>query len=102
MDIAKLLSQLEGLANKLGLRVRYESFGNETEDSPGGYCRLRDKMYVIVNRNLSLEAQAVVLGLALKSFDLEGVYMRPAVREFLSSALDLNLPKKSLHTEVDK
>lgn len=85
MDIANLLSQLEGLAHKLGIEVHYESFEAETEDSPGGWCRVRGKHYVIVNAKLPLETQVKVLSKALKDFDLEGIYIRPAVREFLAS-----------------
>ncbi|GEM_PF-134742 len=85
MDATYLLSQLEGLACKLGMEIRYEAFGTDTENSPGGYCRLGDKRYIIVNKNLPLDGQVIVIGLALTHFDLEGVYVRPAVREFLES-----------------
>ncbi len=88
MDTTYLLSQLEGLAYKLGMEIRYEAFGTDTEDSPGGYCRLGAKKYIIVNKNLPLDAQVMVIGLALKHIDLEGVYVRPAVRDFLDSAHD--------------
>ena len=86
MDTTYLLSQLEGLAYKLGMEIRYEAFGTDTEDSPGGYCRLGAKKYIIVNKNLPLDAQVMVIALALKHFDLEDIYVRPAVRDFLDSA----------------
>ena len=85
MDATYLLSQLEGVAYKLGVGVRYETFGNDNEDRPGGYCRLGNKKYIIVNKNLPLHAKVIVIGLALKHLDLEGIYVRPAVRDFLDS-----------------
>ncbi|HDM09153.1 MAG: hypothetical protein DRH15_02605 [Deltaproteobacteria bacterium] len=83
MDTATLLSQLEQLACKLGVEVRYESFEDEPGNCAGGSCRVKGKHLVIVNQNRPLEDQVEVLRRALKSFDLENIYIRPALREYL-------------------
>ncbi len=81
---SSILSQLEELAYKFGIDIRYEDLCYEDFMSKGGLCRIKDKTYIIVNQKESMEKQVKTIAKALGKFDLEAVYMRPALREFIT------------------
>ncbi|MGD8563213.1 MAG: hypothetical protein PVG60_05960 [Desulfarculaceae bacterium] len=75
---------LNELAGQLGLEVRLESLEDgEGYKAQGGFCRIGDRLVAFVDRRLPPEARARQLGSALSQMDLNGVYVRPAVRDFL-------------------
>lgn len=82
MEERKLLGELEALAHKLNVAIRYETFEGETF-SPGGICRIRGKPVIMVNQSASLRDKCRTLAKALKRFDLNGLYLKPALRELL-------------------
>ena len=85
MDQKTLTDLLEELIERLNLRIRYETI-KQDEDSVkviGGLCRLRGEYVLIVNSNATVEVRTETLGRALKHFDLDQIYIRPVLREFL-------------------
>ena len=44
-----ILEQLEDLADKLSIEVRYERFTGEGSLSTGGLCRVKDRHFFIIN-----------------------------------------------------
>jgi hypothetical protein len=83
MDDHAALSQLEGLADKLGIQIRYEKIVEEELTSTGGLCRLKGECFIIVNSKATTKDKIRALAKALKNFDLNDVYIRPALRELL-------------------
>ena len=85
MDEKTLADLLEELIERLNLRIRYETI-KQDEDSVkviGGLCRLRGEYVLIVNSNTTVEDRTETLGRALKHFDLDQIYIRPVLRDFL-------------------
>ena len=74
---------MEELAHKLGIAVRHENIPIDEAFSAGGLCRIRDKQVIIINENASSGDKVLALGKALKRFDLNNIYMKPALRQFL-------------------
>ncbi len=81
-----MLSQLEALAYRLNIDVRYELFAQEIEESKGGLLRLNDRYLIILNKRLPLKEQVDTLLKAIARFDIQGHYVRPALRELLEKA----------------
>ncbi len=81
MDDGAILNQLEELALRLGITVRYESM----EGSPhaGGFCRVRGQDLVIINKKATMRERMHVLIDALKRYDLSGIYVLPSLRTIL-------------------
>ncbi len=75
---AKLLSELEELLERLSIPLRYEK-----GDFRGGLCKLNEQTYFIVNKKLSLDQKLQILKSDLRLLDLQQIYLRPALREFL-------------------
>ncbi len=84
MDDKTLMAQLEELAENLAIEIRYEVIIKEGLFFTGGLCRLKGKDILIVNSESAMGDKIQALAKALRRFDLSRVYMRPALREFLT------------------
>lgn len=86
MQAQELLSKLEGLAEQLKIPVRYAGLATEELAGRGGLCVLRGERRIIIERTLGYREKARLLAAGLAHFDLEGVYVLPAVREAIEAA----------------
>lgn len=79
MTPAEILTELEKLALRLGVPVRFEAFDLRMAGK-GGLCRLRGKPIIVVDEGLPLLDKIGVLSEALARFDLEAIYLPPVLR----------------------
>jgi hypothetical protein len=86
MHAEALLSRLEGVAAQLNIPVRYASLATEELPGRGGLCVLRGQRRIIIERTLGCREKARLLATGLAQFDLEGVFLLPAVREAIEAA----------------
>jgi hypothetical protein len=77
---ARLLSELETLAERVGVVVRVESFGGELLEGRGGLCWVRGKPLVVMDSSLSVAERIATLAVALSGFHLGDLYVPPFVR----------------------
>lgn len=82
----ELLSKLEALAEQLEIPVRYASLATEELTGRGGLCVLRGERQIIIERTLGDRDKARLLATGLTHFDLEGVFLLPAVRQAIEDA----------------
>lgn len=82
--IASLVEELAQAAERVGLQVRRERLLREVGyRARGGACRLREKDLVIIDSAQPPAEQLEVLLEALRTRDLEALYLSPAVRRLL-------------------
>lgn len=74
----KLLAELEELASKLNIKLRYE-----VTKARGGLCTVDGEKMFILDRKSSKEYKLLMLARAIKEFDLSDMYISPKLREFL-------------------
>lgn len=86
MDDNKTLKQLEELAERLGMTIRYESLNIDASVHIGGFCRVKGQDFVIINKKATPREKIHVLIDALKRRDLSEVYILPSLREILDKA----------------
>jgi hypothetical protein len=88
MDEHTLVDLLEELVEALGPEIRYEPIRLDEElgTRPGGFCRFKGQPIVIINPGATLREKMKILTDAVKQFDLDGIYIRPALRELLDKA----------------
>jgi hypothetical protein len=79
MSPSELRSQLEGVARRLGILVRFEPFEAGT-GRRGGLCKVRGETRILVDSSGSVLEQIATLERALRKLDLEGVFVPPLVR----------------------
>ena len=82
MDDYTALSQLEGLADKLGIPLRYEKIEDELTGM-GGLCRIEGNYILIIHSKATVKEKIQILIEGLRRFDLGDIYVRPALRELL-------------------
>ncbi len=78
----QILKELEELADKCSITLRYEK-----GDFDGGYCILKDERIIVVNKRLVVQKRASVLAQALAEVGVEEVYLKPVVRQFIEDEL---------------
>ena len=89
---AIILQQLEELAERLGVKILYESLGQEEFVIRSGSCTLRGQLLAIIDQRLPPAEQIRVLADCLARFDLSTIYLVPAVRELIE-ARRVSLPQ---------
>ncbi len=84
MDDDTALIQLEDLAHKLGVRIRYVKKSEEEEfEITGGFCRLKGEGMIILPSGATVKNKIKILVDCLRDYDLDPVYIRPALRAML-------------------
>jgi hypothetical protein len=86
MDDNTTLNQLEALARRLGITIRYEPLMVEGSIHTGGYCRIKGQDVVIINKNSTTREKMSILIDGLKRHDLSQIYILPSLRELLDVA----------------
>jgi hypothetical protein len=82
---ARLLQQLEELAERLGVKVLYESLDRQEFIVESGTCTLRGQLVAIIDQRLTPGDRIRVLADCLSRFDLSTVYLVPAVRDLIDA-----------------
>ena len=80
MDPEEMLVELERLAQRLGMTVRYEATGGRV-----GRCLLHGEPVVIVDARLPVRDKVEGLALALADLDYSALFLPEAVRDLLES-----------------
>src|SRR5271155_1345425 len=87
--LASMVEELTQAAERVGLQVRRERLLREVGyRARGGACRLREKDLLIIDSAQSPADQLEVLLEALRTRDLETLYLSPAARRLLQNQAD--------------
>ena len=78
-----LLQQLEEIAGRLNIKVQHESLKNEDPSTFGGYCRIKDQHMIIFHSKAPVSRKIEIFTEALKRFEIDDLYLLPALRELL-------------------
>jgi|UniRef100_A0A7C6AAE5 hypothetical protein len=73
-----LLLHLEAVAKQAGIKVIYDELLGQ-----GGFCRCKDRYYLILNARLSQNQKIDLITQALAKLDLTGISLLPEVRILL-------------------
>jgi hypothetical protein len=99
MDENTIIEQLEELIERFGVHIRHEAI-KQDEDSVnvvGGLCLLKGEYVLIVNSKAAIRDKIRALGMALKQFDHEKIYILPVLRELLEG-----IPEQRRFKLIDK
>jgi hypothetical protein len=86
LDDGTLLNQLEELAGKLGIEIRYGNIPGEESHRMGGLCRVKGQYKLIIHSKLTIKEKIGVIVKNLKGFEMDDVYVIPAIRELLDKS----------------
>jgi len=90
MDENIILEQLEELIQGFGVQIRHEAIRQDEDSihSIGGLCLLRGEYVLIIDSSATIRDKIWTLGIALKQFDYDQIYIRPVLRELLNRIPD--------------
>ena len=83
MDDGVLLNQLEELAGKLSIEIRYGIIPGEDLHRTGGLCRVNGQYVLIMHSRSTAKEKIAFIIKTLKGFDMGDVYVIPVIRESL-------------------
>ncbi len=78
MKNEKLYIEFEDLAKRLGLKIL-----KGKGDFTGGTCKVNDKIVIVVNKMKPIEQRLKTLATSFLEFDLEKIYIIPALRAYI-------------------
>jgi len=78
-----ILSQLEELAGRVGIKIRYEPLKIDGSIHMGGFCRIKGEDFLIVNNKATQKEKIYLLIDALKRCDMSDIYVMPSLRKIL-------------------
>jgi hypothetical protein len=77
-EFEEILQELKVVADQLGATVRFEK-----GDFKGGYCIVRDKKVIVINKMTNLQRKVMILSTALKELGIDSIYVVPRIREVI-------------------
>ncbi len=85
MDENTIIAELEELIQRFGVRIRHEAIKQDEESvrAIGGLCLLKGEHVLIINSKATIRDKIWTLGMALKRFNHDQIYIRPVLREIL-------------------
>ncbi|MAV71067.1 MAG: hypothetical protein CMG04_10180 [Candidatus Marinimicrobia bacterium] len=86
MGNKKLYAEFELLAEKLDLKIIKDK-GNFI----GGICIIKDEKVIVVNKMKPLEQRLRVLANSFLSYNLDDIYMVPALRAYIEQFRSLRM-----------
>ena len=76
MNTQQIAKELEDAVRRLGLQVRFER-----GHFRGGYCKVDDVEFVVLNRRHPPEMHLAVLAESLRGLPVDTIFLRPAARK---------------------
>lgn len=80
-----VLHHLEELAEKLSIKISYEDMKKEGISFKGGSCKIKGEERIIISKNLTSAEKIDILANELSKYDIDSVYIPPAVKQLLVS-----------------
>lgn len=81
----ELLKEFEELFDSLGIVIRYDNIQKD-----GGYCKYKDKEYIILNKILPLKNRIEIYKKILRDILSErgDIFLKPVLRELIENDKD--------------
>ena len=81
MKNKELLEEFHSLADKLNIKIM-----KGKGDFLGGDCIVNEKKVIVINNIKPIEQRLNTLASCFKNYDLEGLYIVPALRKYINDA----------------
>ena len=95
MKLKQVYEELMKIASDVGIKVLK---GNGS--FRGGYCIVKDEDLIILNKTATLEVMSSVLARSLLEKNIDNVFVKPVIREFIEKERDLFFPEREFVLEV--
>ena len=83
VDYAMLLMQIEEVARKAGIDLRYENLDDEDVNIESGLCYIRKLPALIIDKRLDLKGKLEIIAKELSGVDTDSIYKPPLIRQLI-------------------
>jgi hypothetical protein len=80
MDTEDILHNLESLAKRLSIDVKYQNLSDEEFRIESGACNLKGKSIIIIDKRLPLKEKCRVLSIQLTKYNTDNIFIPPFLR----------------------
>ncbi len=85
MKTEMILQQLEELAEKLSIKLTYDSLREGNINTKGGICRVENNYRILVDKRLPAREKVDVIARGISKFDLSQYFIAPEIRDLIMS-----------------
>ena len=85
MDLVSRLEDLKGVTDRLSIEIITENLFNPEITIQSGYCKIKGKNIIIIDKLLSVEEQIETILRVINKFNLEIIYVPLWIREHLET-----------------
>ncbi len=86
MKNKELLDEFNALAEKLDVKIM-----RGKGDFSGGSCVVNEEKVIVINNMKPIEQRLNTLASCFRDYDLDGIYIVPALRKFINDVTKLEL-----------
>lgn len=83
MQREDLYQELEAALEQLGIQIRQESFHDFDVPATSGLCTIKGQPVFLMDKSISLNQKTKIVGKYLSNLNLDHIYLKPAVRDYL-------------------
>jgi len=83
MDDEDILHNLESLAKRLSVDVKYRNLNDEEFRIESGACNLKGKDMIIIDNRLPAKEKCRILSIQLKKYNTDDIFIPPIIREMM-------------------
>ena len=83
MDNEDILHNLEYLAKRLSVDVKYRNLSDEEFRIESGTCNLKGKDMIIIDSRLPAKEKCRILSIQLKKYNTDDIFIPPVIREMM-------------------
>lgn len=78
---------LKAVLEKFDITVSEQNLANPVVKVQSGFCKVRGKSVYILDKHLPMRVKCVQLASFLKKLPLDGIYVMPAIREYIENTV---------------
>jgi len=82
MKVNDIFTEMLEIAKRAGINVR-----NDKGRFQSNWCILNEQKLIIFNKSTPIDIKASVLARCLKDQNIDGIYIKPVVREFIEKEI---------------
>ncbi len=90
MEEKRLLEELEEIAEKLSIAVRYDDLMGMDFKVKGGLCKIKGKDVIIMDRRTPPRERIDLLARTLRQFDLSSMFIKPYIRIIIGDGSEIH------------
>ncbi|MBI5181073.1 MAG: hypothetical protein HZA05_06685 [Nitrospirae bacterium] len=97
MKTELILQQLEELAEKLSIKLTYDSLREGNINTKGGICRVENNYRILVDKRLPAREKIDVIARGISKFDLSQFYIPPEIRDIIANSSETEDEQQTVH-----